>query len=210
MKSNNLLNLLQGKNIVVPYYLIKYYKLLGLNEQELIFLSFLMSHEDKAIFDIIDIQKRLNLETNQVMNLVGVLTDRKLIEMIVEKNDKGIMQEYLTTDLLYKKLLMLILGEEPEEVTSNTYELIEKEFGRTLSPIEYETIKKWLDSNIGEDLIKEALREAVLNGVNNLKYIDKILYEWAKKGYKKPSDIKKKKVEEEVNLFDYDWLTDNE
>ena len=91
---------------------------------------------------------------------------------------------------------------------SNIYDVIEKEFGRCLSPIEYETIKGWLDSNISEDLIKEALKEAILNGVNNLKYIDRILYEWNKKGYKKPSDVVKKRQvkEEKIDLFDYDWL----
>ena len=61
---------------------------------------------------------------------------------------------------------------------------------------------------ISEDLIKEALKEAILNGVNNLKYIDRILYEWNKKGYKKPSDVVKKRQvkEEKIDLFDYDWL----
>ena len=99
-----------------------------------------------------------------------------------------------------------------EKLEKNVYSTIEKEFGRTLSPIECETIKGWIDSNISSDLIKEALKEAVLNGVTNLKYIDKILYEWGKKGYTKASDIKKKntKKEEEVKLFDYDWLDDND
>jgi len=46
-------------------------------------------------------------------------------------------------------------------------------------------------------LIKEALKEAVLNGVNNLKYIDKILYEWCKKGYKKAQDVHKKTKKQE-------------
>ena len=58
------------------------------------------------------------------------------------------------------------------------------------------------------NVAKEALKEAILNGVNNLKYIDRILYEWNKKGYKKPSDVVKKRQvkEEKIDLFDYDWL----
>ena len=92
------------------------------------------------------------------------------------------------------------------------YTVIETELGRTLSPIEYETISGWLSANIGEDLIKEALKEAVLNGVGNLKYIDKILYDWTKKGYKKASDVKRKKrsIDENVELFEYDWLDEND
>ena len=72
---------------------------------------------------------------------------------------------------------------------SNIYELIEKEFGRTLSPIEAEIISAWLDNNTSEELIKEALKEAVFNGVSSLRYIDKILYEWGKKGIKTVKDV---------------------
>ena len=53
-------------------------------------------------------------------------------------------------------------------------------------------------------MIKDALKEAVLNGVNNLKYIDKILFEWKKKGYKKVNN--KKEDESLVSLPDYNWL----
>ena len=49
-----------------------------------------------------------------------------------------------------------------------------------LSPMEYEIIKAWLDNDMSEELIKEALKEATFNGVSNLRYIDKILYEWGK------------------------------
>ena len=139
--------------------------------------------------------------------------------MNVIKNKSGMMCEYLDIDLLYMKLMNLTLGDiekeketEHEELEKNIYSKVEQEFGRTLSPIECETIKGWIDSNIKEDLIIEALKEAVLNGVNNLKYIDKILYEWGKKGYTTSSDVKKKnkKKDEEVKLFDYDWLEDND
>ena len=57
-----------------------------------------------------------------------------------------------------------------------------------------------------EDLPKEALKEAVLNGVRNFKYIDKIIYEWSKKDTKK-----RVKEDKEIDkMFEYDWLDDNE
>ena len=63
---------------------------------------------------------------------------------------------------LYDKIIVMTLNDSENEIVnkdnSNIYDVIEKEFGRCLSPIEYETIKGWLDSNISEDLIKEALR----------------------------------------------------
>ena len=56
-----------------------------------------------------------------------------------------------------------------------------------------------------EETIKEALKEAVLNNVRNFKYIDKILYDWSKKGIKN-----RIKEENKQELFDYNWLDENE
>ncbi len=219
MKTNNILDIIKGQNIVIPYVLLKNMKKLDINYKELIFLSYLSSSSSKILFDVSLFCQKLNMEIPEVMELVSSLTEKKLIEMNVIKNSSGMMCEYLDIDLLYVKLMDLTIEKiedtkekEMEKLEKNVYSTIEKEFGRTLSPIECETIKGWIDSNISSDLIKEALKEAVLNGVTNLKYIDKILYEWGKKGYTKASDIKKKntKKEEEVKLFDYDWLDDND
>src|SRR5699024_12025362 len=61
--------------------------------------------------------------------------------------------------------------------------LFEQEFGRPLSPFEIETINAWLDEdNIIPALIKAALRESVLMGKLNFRYIDRILCEWKHKG----------------------------
>ena len=62
-----------------------------------------------------------------------------------------------------------------------------------------------------EPEIKEALKEAILSGVSNIRYIDKILFEWNKKGYKKREDIVKKSFKENdeiEELYDYDWLNE--
>src|SRR5699024_5492414 len=61
--------------------------------------------------------------------------------------------------------------------------LFEQEFARALSPFEIEMINAWLDDDqFLPSLIKAALREAVLMGKLNFKYIDRILREWKKKG----------------------------
>ena len=119
---------------------------------------------------------------------------------------------------LYNILASFIVEDEvvsvqEEKSSSLIYEKIEQEFGRPLSPIEYETIRGWIEDNVDESLIYEALKEAVLNNVYSLKYIEKILYEWGKKGYKKATDVKKKNIkseQEKIDLFEYDWLDDNE
>ena len=61
-----------------------------------------------------------------------------------------------------------------------------------------------------QEIIIEALKEAVYNNVNNLRYIDKILSEWDKKGIKNIDDIendrKNFKKKDKKELIDYNWL----
>lgn len=213
MKSKKLIEVIKSKDLVIPSILLMNYKDLKLNERELLFLSVLMSYEDLICFDPVHFSKILGCEVNDIIELMSGLCTKKYINLVV-KNENGKIKEYLDISYLYEKLTSLIIDSE-EEIkdadNSKIYNVIETELGRTLSPIEYETIAGWLNANISEELIKEALKEAVLNGVGNLKYIDKILYDWTKKGYKKASDVrKKKKVTEEVELFEYDWLDEND
>ena len=117
-------------------------------------------------------------------------------------------------------LLNVNESKESSNDTSDIFEAIEKEFGRTLSPIEIEIIKSWLSNNYSTDLINEALKEATFNGVSNLRYIDKILYEWGKNGIKTVSDVvdnRKKRAkarEKETSdvdideIVDWDWFDD--
>lgn len=59
----------------------------------------------------------------------------------------------------------------------NIYSYIEQEFGRLLSPTEYEYISHWEDNEI----TRYAVKNAVLNGAYNLKYINNTLENWKKK-----------------------------
>ena len=212
MKTNNIMNTIFKNNLVIPNILLENYFKLNMDEKELIFASYLMSYNKDIPFDINSFCNALKYDIPSLMSIIASLTDKSLIEVIT-KNENNKLKEYIDISLLKNKLISLIVLEEQETNNNNNdnskiYKKIEQEFGRTLSPIECETIKYWLDSKISEELIEEALKEAVLNGVNNLKYIDKILVEWNKKGYKNRLDIKRKKTKDEdnIDIFDYDWL----
>ena len=124
----------------------------------------------------------------------------------------------------YNKLSMITIDEvnnTSKSDDSNIFEIIEKEFGRTLSPMEYEIIKAWLDGGFSEELIKEAIKEATMNNVSNLRYIDKILFEWNKAGIKNSADVeknRKKRIETrekhdeniDMDIIDYNWFDDDE
>ncbi|MBR6136904.1 MAG: DnaD domain protein [Bacilli bacterium] len=208
MKSSRLIEIFRDGNLVVPIYLLKNYKDLKLELNEFIYLMYLYNRGDNLLFDPNTFAKELNMDLTEIMELTSKLTEKGFISVEVSKNEKGFMEEVVILDNFYNKLKMYLLDDlnkEEEKAKDNTdiFEVIEKEFGRTLSSMEYEIIKAWRDSNISDELITEALREAVLNGVNNLKYIDKILYEWGKKGIKTAKDVednrKKRRAQMEKN-----------
>ena len=213
MKSDNLVELFKTGNIVIPIYLLRKYKKLDIEMEEFVFLMYLVNLKD-SVFDPNKIAEDLNIDKTEVMNYIGILSDKKLLSLDTKKNDKTIT-DVINLDGYYSKL-GLIVRDEVNDVdieNSSVFELIEKEFGRTLSSMEYEIIKAWLNNNISEELIKEALKEAVFNGVSNLRYIDKILYEWGKLGIKNADDVEKnrKKFNEKKNNnkenveIDIDW-----
>ena len=70
----------------------------------------------------------------------------------------------------------------------NIYDYIESNFGRTLSPIEVEIIDTWEDN----DLTRYAIKQAVLNGAYNIKYINKILFNFEKQGIKSVQQAQEK------------------
>ena len=194
LKSSKLVEMYSAGNIVIPLYIMKYYKKLNIELDDFIFLMYLYSQGNKVIFDPSKFAFDLNMDLGIIMEKVSVLNDKDLLSVDVRKTEKKVMEEVINLESFFNKLSLIVMenmSEEKDNSKSNIFEVIEKEFGRTLSPIEFEIIKAWLDNNMSEELIKEALKEATFNGVSNLRYIDKILYEWEKAGIKTKEDVLK-------------------
>ncbi len=199
-------------NISIPIYFIKNYKKFNLGLDEFLFLMYLYNLGDNVLFNPGEFSDKLNVDLTEIMNYVGSLTDKGLIRVEVIKNDKGYMEEMIILDDFYNKLSLVIMDDVNESKSdsskSDVFEIIEKEFGRTLSPIEIEIIRTWLDNNFSEDLIKEALKEATFNGVSNLRYIDKILYEWAKSGINTVEAVEEKRKKRKASTKSIDKDSD--
>ena len=198
-----------NNHLIIPNYFIKYYKKFDLENNELLMLIYLLNCNEKLILDNKKISKDLYLEENEVLNIISSLIEKNYISIEMSKNN-GIIEEYISLDLFYEKINSCLIENDKKDNSFDIYSKFEKEFGRTLSPVEYETISKWIESNIPLELIEAALKEAILSGVNSIRYIDKILFEWNKKGYKTSSDIinKSKKDEYIEEIYDYDWLNE--
>lgn len=198
-----------NNHLIIPNYFIKYYKKFDLENNELLMLIYLLNCNEKLILDNKKISKDLYLEENEVLNIISSLIEKNYISIEMSKNN-GIIEEYISLDLFYEKINSYLIENDKKDNSSDIYSKFEKEFGRTLSPVEYETISKWIESNIPLELIEAALKEAILSGVNSIRYIDKILFEWNKKGYKDSTDIIRKNNKEEYieEIYDYDWLNE--
>ncbi len=218
MKSIKLNEMIKQGNIVLPLYLIQNMKALNINMNEFVFIMYLANFGVKSLFNPHKASEDFKLELVEIMSLVSSLSEKKLLTVTVEKNENSVREEFIDLDNFYNKFSNLVITNINEEPKSNVniFEAVEKEFGRTLSPIEYEIIKAWIDSDTSDELILEALKEATMSGVSNLRYIDKILYEWGKKGFKNKNDIVsyrnkfKQEKKNDVEVFEYDWYEDEE
>ena len=181
-----------------------------LNLEEVLLLIYFMN-EDVPTFDVEQINKITMISVNKILDSFTSLTNKGLISIDVIKENSGV-KEVVNLDPIYKCMMDGLRKNNKKVVNNNIFEKFEKEFSRTLSPMEYEIINDWLDKNTSEELILGALKEATYNGVNNLRYIDKIIYEWNKKGFKNMEDVNNhlrnrntsdKSVKE---ISDYNWL----
>lgn len=204
-------NILQVNNsMIIPDYVIKNYNNLDLEGFSFILLVYFINQKDDILFDINKISKDLNQESSTILALINELNEKNYISIEMKKIN-GVIEEYISTELFFNKINSLIVENEEKEDNSNIFSTFEKEFGRTLSPTECEIINGWLENHISEELIKEALKEAILSNSNNLRYIDRILFEWNKKGYKNVSDIKNKNTKKDdiiQEIYDYDWINE--
>lgn len=208
-----IIDLLKDRPIVVPRILMNNYKLLDISDSELIIIMVLLSFGDKIDYNPEEFSKVINGSKHDIMATINNLIEKNILSLVIEKTDK-LAHEYISLDLLYEKLYNLVIDNDQEETIDNSiFSVFENELGRMLSPMEYEQIKEWLTSGNSVELITCALKEAVLNGVSSLRYIDSILNDWKKKGYKNKKDIIKEKAvyrskKEKVEVYDTDWLNE--
>ena len=213
MPTEILNKVIKEKTYNVPSFILKNYEKLNLTAEEVLVLIVLYNHYGKISYDINKLLEEINLEKYKLMQLISSLEEKKIISIDLITNSKGLKEEYISLELLYDKIVNIYLHvKEETNESADLYSAFEKELGRTLSPMEYEIIKGWVMDKFSDELIILALKEAVYNGVNNLRYIDKVLYGWRKKNIKNKQDIIKDKEKfknrqkENIEVFDYNWL----
>lgn len=149
-----------------------------------------------------------NFSATEIASIIQQLIDKNDLTIDQVTDEKGRIGNYYNLDRLYSKLDDLLeknvaTPKSGEETTNTTSEIdnsplnqlmrqFEIEFGRYLSPIEREEIFAWLNvDHYDPEIIKLALREAVLSQAYSLKYVDRVLLNWQRHNLKTPSEVQK-------------------
>ena len=208
-----IIDVMKQKDLIIPNMLFFNYKKLDITEKELILLIYIIN--SNPCFNLKKMSTDLDINSKELLMTINSLTEKDLLEIIVDKKST-LCSETICLDKLYQKLGFLLVNVEEKKEETNLYGVFEQEFGRTISPMEYEIINAWKSADFTDELIILALKEATYNGVTSLRYIDKILHEWKKKGIKNAKDVEidkqnfNKKTPKKIDLVDYDWLNENE
>ncbi|WP_057875110.1 DnaD domain protein [Liquorilactobacillus aquaticus] len=179
------------------------YHSLGMDDSEFVLYlqidSFIQKGEPFPAIE--KIAEKMGKSPAAVYQMLHRLIEKKLMEIKTVSDDAGKKQDVYQFDLLFEKLLTKKHQEEEIQLNSKSevnrdkvFSSIEVEFGRSLSPIELETINLWLnEDHYDPALILLALREAVLNQAYSLKYIDRVLLNWERQHIKTAQDVQREK-----------------
>ena len=207
-------NTLKGKDFVVKNFLIKVATELKLSLNETLLLIYFLNQEEPTL-NIQNITSNIYLSEEEIMASFTRLMSINLISVEVIKMRDGTRSEIISLDNIFKHVTSEITKSHQESQKENLFDVFESEYGRPLTPMEFELINDWLNQGIDESLIIAALKESTYNGVKSLRYITKILLSWQEKGYKTKEDINKSQKAENsdsllTDLFDYNWLDDGQ
>jgi len=181
---------------VVPNMLIEHSGRLGLEGVDLLVLLAVLYFQQTGRYEleIADFTKLLSAPERQVeesiekMCAMGLLTEEnkslettgmfeKIADIWAEEKVRAEQQKHTAIAVHLKTGG----GKHLTPPLIKVINLFEREFGRALTPIEIDQINNWYyDQGYTDTLIKEALKRAVLRGILNMNYMDRILESWAK------------------------------
>ncbi|MGD6831561.1 DnaD domain protein [Sutcliffiella halmapala] len=194
MKKEQFIEFLEEGNLSIPNYLLNNYVKLGLNEKEFLLILHVHSFvESGKIFPTpMEIADKMTIDPTECMEILRHLLQKGYLAISDEMDEYSIKYERYSLQPLWEKMIQFMIEKNKQATIQsnkddeiNLYTIFEQEFGRPLSPFECETLGMWMDQDHHDtSIIKAALREAVISGKLNFRYIDRILFEWKKNGIK--------------------------
>lgn len=191
---------LENGQTTISNLILENYRKIGLSNEE--FLLWLQLHryvESGDTFpDLSKIADNMQYNQQEIYYLLNQLVQKQLIQIVSQKDARGMMHDSYDLTFIYQKLALLLTQKQQEnqenqqqEKISQLYQNFEAEFGRPLSPMEYQRIGQWLEEDKYQvELIQLALRESVLNQAYSLNYIDRVLLSWERKNIRTSEQVK--------------------
>lgn len=195
-------------NLVLPSALLLHFKELFPSSDDFLVWQFFYLQNTSALDELSpsQIAEIIGKELADVNQSISNLTENGLLQYrTIELN--GEIELIFDASLAFERLDSLLDSQTPVATTPNPQnqlkdlvETFQQELGRLLTPFEIEDLSKTVkEDGVKADLIKEALREAVLNGKPNWKYIQAILRNWRHEGIQSVVQVEAKRAEREAN-----------
>ena len=202
------LDAFKSGNLVLPSALLLHFKELFPSSDDFLVWQFFYLQNTTGLEEMSpsQIAERIGKEISDVNQSISNLTERGLLQYrTIELN--GEIELLFDASLALERLDNLLGAPTsssdqltPQNQLKDLVETFQQELGRLLTPFEIEDLTKTLkEDGTSADLIKEALREAVLNGKANWKYIQAILRNWRHEGIKSVAQIETKRAEREAS-----------
>ena len=200
------LDAFKSGNLVLPSALLLNYNQLFSSSDDFLVWQFFYLQNTTALGELSpsQIAEKIGKQVFEVNQAISRLTEKGLLQYrTIELN--GEIEVIFDATLALERLDQFFEKQEPSQVApakndlKDLVETFQQELGRLLSPFEIEDLEKSLkEDGTSADLIKEALREAVLNGKPNWKYIQAILRNWRHEGIKSVAQVEAKRQEREA------------
>lgn len=185
---------------MVPNILLNQFHKLNVSGDEFVLILYLMTQisyaQNSNQIDHMSIS--LGWSQQKIFEHLNNLMDKDYLAIELVPDHNGKQSDHYTLRPLFEKLDAVFFQPEVkskvehEEEDTSLVAYFEKEFGRVLSPIELEVLSNWMRvDKYPDELIKLALKQAVLNQALSFKYIDAILLNWQKRNIRTAIEAEK-------------------
>ena len=202
------------------FLLLESYKKLKIREDELAVI-FMIDHmiaqgNPFVTGDILSL--KMTLDHKQIDTILAGLLTRGFIEYVSQGN-KTVTSLNPLKEKLFREFQMTSSFEEAQKNSKQVNEMLKNIYGefetllsRPLTQVEFSRIREWISYGYSDELIINALKEALSKGKKSLRSVDKILLSWAeredieKEGHTSLNDNWDKNLEETIRIAKTPWL----
>ena len=206
------------------FLLLENYKKLKITESELVII-FMIDHlvsqgNPFVTADLLSL--KMSLDIKEIDALIADLLTRGFIEYATV-NGKTVTSLNPLKEKLFREFSFTVSkeaevknNEKLNNELKNIFATFEEELNRPLLPAEVSHIREWVAMGYSDEMIINALKEALAQGKKSLRSVDKILLSWAKRedleteGKTPIADDWDKNLEETIRIAKTPWLDDDD